>query len=1150
MKKRFIPKNSPEGQMIQQMLNGGTHNLSMFQSGGKTTGASQYTDAQLRDMYKGSSRDQIAQLQRNLIADGYDPGSIDGVMGPRTLAALKARANTPQTVYGAGPSVNPNSTNRSSTSLINMAPRIDQMGKGTVGTYDDFARNAPEGYQANVTPAVKHMSGRALLKPGVRGPEVEQLQSILAAKGLYKGAIDGVYGPQTRSAVAAFQNEFNQMPRDWNLTSRYKDVITPGQNIDVDGIVGDQTRAALEATTARKPGVTLNPYVKASSQGETSPPKSISIMPEAIMPPALMERDNTRVAPPPLREINFEPAPLIPDTTSDSSFEGGRLGGGGAGHPYQQGGQVGEQAMVKEVLGQFLQTLPPEEQDAFVEEFMALQPQEQQMVVQRIMEMLTQSQQAQVAPGMQQGMPQEMMQEGGDVPSYLEFDRDIANVEVEGGETAMLPDGGLYRFQGAKHSQGGIPTVLPGGSKVFSEYLKVPKYISDGLLNRKSKKRYSYAELSKKFPTSKYEKILMDPNADGYAKRTAEIQLQRNQSMLDTIFNAQEMAKGEAPQEDMSMIDTEQMAMARQGMMIPNGYQYPFNVNFNVAGYGPRQSSGNFMGNNILPKAQDGVLLPKIYGNDIDPEFSTPDPSSPMYDIITKASRIPTDPKFEQPIKSSISSTGEVLSRSDQFSMGRPPLIQGVTPFNTTPSVVTPTAPANTNPTQKQSPSTPIPGTRVGTLYPHTGPTRTIAGPYKEVKNSQGESFYYEYPNQSLINPDFTYEGPTGEQLIDYTIPSYQRSRKDKQGYGEYPVTSEPYMQDFKNRHRDYPKISTFDPNNEAAVEEFQNWTIEQAKKYGLESPIKKVDGKFGQETWSVPRINKITPSGPGPTPTPAPRADSTTPEVAPNVPAGTTVPTFLPFTSTDKQEETKRKNKFGISPKLAGTVLDIGLALNDRLRVDEPDYRDLRKYPIFDRFTDFDNQEISQQQALAIQNIQNSNMPEQVKQSMIANVTASAAQQQGKMDLANQGRYDQWRGAGLNKLQQYLDTNINQQAQDLDKYRREKAQVNYLRDQFNAQRKSRVVNSVRDYLNYMDQVNMANQLKSTEYRINPFTGRVNYTGYKGDPLREQETKMNEYRAAAAQSGMPLQNGATLYRLPGGETFIMTKDGDIKPLNK
>jgi peptidoglycan hydrolase-like protein with peptidoglycan-binding domain len=43
------------------------------------------------------------------------------------------------------------------------------------------------------------------LRPGSRGQPVRDVQAALQSLGFYNGAIDGIYGPRTATAVAAFQ---------------------------------------------------------------------------------------------------------------------------------------------------------------------------------------------------------------------------------------------------------------------------------------------------------------------------------------------------------------------------------------------------------------------------------------------------------------------------------------------------------------------------------------------------------------------------------------------------------------------------------------------------------------------------------------------------------------------------------------------------------------------------------------------------------------------------------------------------------------------------------------------------------------------------------------------------------------------------------
>ena len=70
----------------------------------------------------------------------------------------------------------------------------------------------------------------ALSKYGSTGEEVKQIQTKLKNWGYYKGNIDGIYGSKTVKAVKDFQNK---------------------NGLEVDGIVGDKTLAALGINSSR-----------------------------------------------------------------------------------------------------------------------------------------------------------------------------------------------------------------------------------------------------------------------------------------------------------------------------------------------------------------------------------------------------------------------------------------------------------------------------------------------------------------------------------------------------------------------------------------------------------------------------------------------------------------------------------------------------------------------------------------------------------------------------------------------------------------------------------------------------------------------------------------------------------------------------------
>ncbi|NDB86625.1 MAG: hypothetical protein EB127_28620, partial [Alphaproteobacteria bacterium] len=158
-------------------------------------------------------------------------------------------------------------------------------------------------------------------------------------------------------------------------------------------------------------------------------------------------------------------------------------------------------------------------------------------------------------------------QEGGSIPTYPQIPDNQANVEVENLETVKLPNGELNKFEGPSHAQGGIPTNLPEGSKIFSHYLKPDPKIVETVLGKKAKPGLSYADLSKKFPTKKWENILNNPDADSFQKNTAQVKLEKNKAMLETIFQAQELDKG---------INTDQQYMQEGGQIDLSGISNRF----------------------------------------------------------------------------------------------------------------------------------------------------------------------------------------------------------------------------------------------------------------------------------------------------------------------------------------------------------------------------------------------------------------------------------------------------------------------------------------------------------------------------------------------------------------------------------------------
>ncbi|WP_368294029.1 peptidoglycan-binding protein [Dehalobacter sp. TBBPA1] len=142
-----------------------------------------------RTLRLGMRGNDIRQLQIALIELGYDPGTPDGIFGPRTQSAVMAF----------------------------------QQNNGLV----------QDGIVGPVTTAAlsRTLTEPAFLKVGSRGPEVATLQSILKELGYGPGMADGVFGSKTREAVIAFQRDYRLIP---------------------DGVAGPQTFTALDQVIRSK----------------------------------------------------------------------------------------------------------------------------------------------------------------------------------------------------------------------------------------------------------------------------------------------------------------------------------------------------------------------------------------------------------------------------------------------------------------------------------------------------------------------------------------------------------------------------------------------------------------------------------------------------------------------------------------------------------------------------------------------------------------------------------------------------------------------------------------------------------------------------------------------------------------------------------
>lgn len=144
----------------------------------------------------------VKYVQSLLAKNGFDPGAIDGVSGASTknaiLRAQKAFGLTPDGVVGSQ----------------TIAALEDGKAVAPISTTVDVAETVAVG---ETTTSVSST--------------VMNLQKLLADRGFYNGAVDGIMGSQTRSAIVAAQKAYN---------------------LTADGVAGPQTLAALESDGSSK----------------------------------------------------------------------------------------------------------------------------------------------------------------------------------------------------------------------------------------------------------------------------------------------------------------------------------------------------------------------------------------------------------------------------------------------------------------------------------------------------------------------------------------------------------------------------------------------------------------------------------------------------------------------------------------------------------------------------------------------------------------------------------------------------------------------------------------------------------------------------------------------------------------------------------
>jgi peptidoglycan hydrolase-like protein with peptidoglycan-binding domain len=202
----------------------------------------------------------VLQVQKLLQAHGFSPGTIDGVYGPKSVAAVlnfqRARKLTADGQVGPATLAALNARPPMSPSVPVPSTPVPSTPKPAAPATSSPAAVAPP-------PATKRTLKAQT--PMMQGSDVLWVQNRLQALGFSPGTIDGVYGPKSTAAVRAFQT---------------------ARKLVVDGIVGSNTYAALQSSAA----VGADVWISGFGLDLTVPPSLRSSTPLPGAVPAMMPR--------------------------------------------------------------------------------------------------------------------------------------------------------------------------------------------------------------------------------------------------------------------------------------------------------------------------------------------------------------------------------------------------------------------------------------------------------------------------------------------------------------------------------------------------------------------------------------------------------------------------------------------------------------------------------------------------------------------------------------------------------------------------------------------------------------------------------------------------------------------------------------------
>lgn len=179
----------------------------------------------------GSQGVAVSELQAALKLLGYYTGTVDGIYSESTVLAVSrfqqsAGLNPDGIVNSATwerlfPLAPPKASSPSASTTSAAAFPVPSATRTTPAAPNRSASNntsatnskpAPASAERSPTRSPSTEANLPVLRLGMRGSAVTRLQQRLQAAGLFKGGVDGVFGPKTEEAVKAAQRRYRLKP--------------------------------------------------------------------------------------------------------------------------------------------------------------------------------------------------------------------------------------------------------------------------------------------------------------------------------------------------------------------------------------------------------------------------------------------------------------------------------------------------------------------------------------------------------------------------------------------------------------------------------------------------------------------------------------------------------------------------------------------------------------------------------------------------------------------------------------------------------------------------------------------------------------------------------------------------------------------------